>query len=160
MATLHQNISLWVNDAEKALVNEYVSSGRKASGNWAKQLTDEIIVTQTNINVKILGEKYTGAMVNGRKPNTKQSEESIKAFVGWAGSTFLSDWVEQKGIIANPYAIAYSIARDGIKVPNRYNDGKLLDNVFTEQRINDLIKLVGRFFSVQLSSEVINSLKK
>lgn len=160
MATLQQNISLWVNDVEKALVSEYISSGRKTSGNWAKQLTDEITVTETNINVKILGAQYTGAMVNGRKPNTKQSKESIKAFVGWAGSTFLSDWVKQKGINANPYAIAYSIARDGVKVPNRYNDGKLLDNVFTEQRINDLIKLVGRFFSVQSSSEVINSLKK
>ena len=123
-------------------------------------LTDEVKVSQTNINVKILGAKYTGAMVNGRKPNTKQSKESIKAFVGWAGSTFLSDWVKQKGINANPYAIAYSIARNGVKVPNKYNDGKLLDNVFTEQKINDLIKTVGKFFSVQLSSEVINSLKK
>ena len=116
MATLQQNISLWVNDAEKALVNEYVSGGRKASGNWSKELTDEVKVSQTNINVKILGAKYTGAMVNGRKPNTKQSKESIKAFVGWAGSTFLSDWVKQKGINANPYAIAYSIAYSIAKI--------------------------------------------
>lgn len=153
MTDVRQNITTWVDETKKALIDEYVSSGRKASGQWAKELSDETTVTFDKVNIKILGAAYTGALVNGRKPN--QNKENIRAFVGWAGSTFLAQWVKDKGIKASPYAIAYSIARNGIKVPNQHNDGKLIDNVITDERIAKLLQSITQVYDIQIRSEVM-----
>jgi hypothetical protein len=62
--------------------------------------------------------------------------------VGWAGSTFLKKWVEDKGIAANPFAVAQKIAREGIRVPNRYNAGDVVAKVINAQRIQQLAEQV------------------
>jgi hypothetical protein len=90
-------------------------------------------------------------MQGGRKPNENQDPKALKAWVGWAGSTFLKAWVKDKGLSISPFAVAWKIAKEGVKVPNPKNDGKLLDTIFTPDRIDSLIKIVG--------GEQINHLK-
>ena len=103
----------------------------------------------------MLGAPYTGIMETGRKPNEKQDKGSIKAWVGWAGNTFIKDWVNRKGLSINPFAIAYKIAREGIKVPNHYNPGNLISDVITNERIEKLSNSISNIIVTNLKSDVI-----
>lgn len=152
-------ISKWLNDAEKDLVKNYDKLGLRASGNWAKELEQINEVTTNRIKVGMLGAQYTGAIETGRSKNKNQSEKAIRAWVGWAGSTFLKQWVEDKKIDVSPFAVAYKIAREGWKVPNKFNAGGLVSDVITRKRINELMRdlLFSRIEDFQ--SEIIKDLK-
>lgn len=152
--TITEVANQWSSDTIKQLNENYIRLGLQASGNWGRELEDRNTVTESRIRIQILGAKYTGALVDGRSPNRNQSDDSIRAFVGWAGSTWLKDWVEQKGIDASPYAIAYKIARQGIKVPNTNNPGTLISDVITKKRIEDLLKSIGMVVSTKITSDI------
>lgn len=152
--TITEVVNNWSSDTIKALNENYIRLGLYASGNWGQELEDRNTITDSRIRIQILGSKYTGALVSGRSPNRNQSDDSIKAFVGWAGSTWLKDWVEQKGINASPYAIAYKIAREGIEVPNVNNPGTLISDVITEERIGDLMKSITDVVRVKVQSDI------
>lgn len=153
--TIKENIQAWLNEAKVNLEKEYLTRGHKASGNWATQLEDRITETNTGYRAEILGAPYTGIMETGRKPNKKQDADNIRAWVGWAGSTFLKEWVKRKGISANPFAIAYKIAREGITVPNKYNKGNLVSDVITKERIDKLLQNINNAMITDLKSDVI-----
>ena len=157
--SLEQDITKWLGDAEKALVNNYKSFGLRASGNWERELESKIEKSQFRIKASILGAKYTGAINEGRKANLKQDDQSIRAFVGWAGSTFLDKWVKDKGISVNPFAVAYKIAREGVKVPNKYNAGNFVDKAIDDKMVQSLIDIVKFNYELTLKSEIIGALK-
>lgn len=152
-------IQAWVTETEKRLVNRYYALGLNASGNWPNTLRSEIKEKSGGFNVTMYGAAYTGIMENGRKPNPNQSPDSLRAWVGWAGSTFLDKWVKDKGINANPFAIAWKIAREGITVPNRFNKGGLVSEVITSERIQELLKDISGFMIGKIRSDVIKELK-
>ena len=155
--TVQQKIDAWLNESKLALIQSYDSKGIRASGNWANELEGKSEIGLSSYNVKILGAKYTGVLTDGRKPNENQS--NLKVWVGWAGSTFLKDWVQRKGINASPFAVAWKIGREGIKVPNQFNPGGLIDDVMTRQRINKLIDQIGFVILGDLKSDVIKQFK-
>jgi hypothetical protein len=152
--TIKETADKWSKELIDDLNENYLKLGLKASGNWGRELEDRNIVSESRIRIEILGAPYTGALIDGRSPNRNQSDDSIRAFVGWAGSTWLKDWVEQKGINASPYAIAYKIAREGVKVPNANNPGTLISDVLTEDRIENLLNGVGQVVAVKLTSDI------
>lgn len=154
--TITDTVNNWTKDTLKALNDNYNRLGLRASGNWSQELDSNQRITDQEINIQILAPRYTGALVDGRSPNRNQSPDSIRAFVGWAGNTWLKDWVESKGVAASPFAVAYKIAREGIKVPNANNPGTLLSDVFTQERIKDLVQSVGNVVSVKLKSDIKN----
>ena len=149
----YDQIQEWLNEAKGDLEKEYLTRGHKASGNWATQLEDRITETNTGYRAEILGAPYTGIMETGRKPNINQG--NIRAWVGWAGSTILKEWVKRKSISANPFAVAYKIAREGITVANKYNKGNLVSDVITKERINKLLKNINEAIITNLKSDVI-----
>ena len=100
-------LSEWSERTKQELIDKYKSMGLKASGAFEDGLTTE---TDEN-STKIWTVPHTWYMVNGRNQNIKQDKESIKKWVGWAGSTFLKKWVEDKGLDISPFAVAYKIAR-------------------------------------------------
>ena len=56
-------------------------------------------------------------------------------------------------------SVSQSRYREGIKVPNKYNDGGVLSNVITEDRIQRLVDEL-RFVNVlQVSSQIIDIIK-
>lgn len=154
---LNEVVNNWTNETISELRNNYNRLGLRASGNWSKELEGKTKLTTEKINIKILGAKYSGVMTDGRNPNANQS--SLRSFVGWAGSTFIKDWVERKGIQANPFAVAYKIGREGVKVPNRFNPGTLLTDVFTRKRTDKLLKSIGVYINSNITSELKNALK-
>ena len=127
--------------------------GLKASGSFEDGLS-----TETNENsTKIWTVPHTWYMVNGRGANSKQSEEDVKKWVGWAGSTFLKKWVDDKGLSISPFAVAYKIAREGIRVPNQYNDGTLISSVINDNSIERLLSDMGIYIIKDIKSEIIKT---
>jgi hypothetical protein len=138
----------WARRVEGRLVDEYQKAGRKASGEWANELETEQKVTLTKINVTFKAPFYTQWMENGRGKNKDQSDEGIRGFVAWAGSTFLAEWVKRKGIAANSFAVAYSIARNG------YPGRPFVAKAINDEAVNQLIDDIGEGVKVNLINEV------
>jgi hypothetical protein len=134
-----ETIEQWTQETHKDLIANYKRLGLKASGKWESDLESKIEEKPGRYIISFLGSKHSQFMVNGRLRNASQTPESIRAFVGWAGSTFLAQWVKDKGLNISPFAVAYKIARQGIKVPNRFNSGTLLSDIINDQRISDLL---------------------
>lgn len=158
--SVRDKIQDWLNENQQALINNYFSIGLKASGNWASEVETKIEETNLGFRAIILGAAYTGVLESGRRPNTNQTPEGLRAFVGWAGSTILKDWVQRKGLDVNPYAAAYKIAREGIPVPGPHNRGGLVSDVITEAQIDKLLDNILGFIITDVQSDVLQQLKK
>jgi len=157
--TTTEIISNWLAETRTALQKNYFEMGLDASGQWAKSLQEFQSQDKSLIKLGITGEKYTGALEYGRRPNANQSDEAIKNWVGWAGSTFLKQWTKDKGITEGvSYAIAYKIAREGWQVPNTHNRGGLVSNVMTKERYYDLMKPLTLHYIEEIKTDMINTL--
>jgi len=110
------------------LIPKFRELGMPASGQWEREL-------EARGNA-IWGMDYTEYLVQGRPPNADQSPDAIRRWAVWAGSTFIKDWAQAKGVNAPPIAIAYKIARDGT---TWYPDGSDLLEVLYSQEVTDYI---------------------
>lgn len=158
MSSARAIIDNWLNGVERDLIGNYNRLGLKASGQWEQSLEQFVSTTNQGFTVGIKGQDYTDQLENGRSPNQNQSPEALKAWVGWAGSTFLAEWVNDKNVDINPYAVAWSIARNGWVVPNRYNAGGLVSDVVTTERISQLNKELVLFKVGEFKSNIVKSL--
>ncbi len=149
---LETDIGSWLDERKAALVSNYNAMGLKASGGWEQELNATVEVTPQRIKAKIDGAHYTHYLVHGRKPNKNQSK--LVGFALWAGNTFIKDWVEQKGIMANPIGVAYNIGKKGIEVPNRHNNGRLVTDAFPESEITALMRLVINHFQTSIKVQL------
>jgi hypothetical protein len=152
-------VNSWLADRQKELIQNYDALGLRASGNWANQLEVKPATTGPDIKAGILGADYTEQLENGRRPNQNSSEEAIKAWVGWAGNTIIKQWVEDKGLDISPFAVAYKIAREGWKVPNKFNAGGLVSDVITDQKLNELNRELSIFYVAEIKSAIIKKFK-
>lgn len=157
--SLRQVVNEWVSLREKELLTSYVQKRLRASGNYGDSINSEVNVSGTSINVKIQAARHAEFMELGRPPNEDQSEEGLRSFVGYAGSTFLRQWVQDKGLSISPYAVAYKIARMGIQVPNRFNPGGVISDVLNDESIQQLIDEVGEVTINNISSDILNELR-
>ena len=105
---------------------ELVSAGKTASG---------ALVTKTRGESKIVGTRvlFEGSapthyifVDKGRRPGAKQPP--VKP---------IQEWIKQKGLDLNAFAVAKSIAKKGITPTNIYTDG--IEKFKKELRLNDLI---------------------
>ena len=152
-------INNWLNGVENDLKANYNRLGLKASGKWGDSLQQFTTTTNEGFKIGIKGQDYTEQLENGRRPNQNQTPEALKAWVGWAGSTFLAQWVKDKGLDISPYAVAWGIARNGWTVPNQNNAGGLVSDVVTTKRISELNKELVLFEVGEFRSKVIKDLK-
>ena len=152
-------INNWLKETQTDLIRNYDKLGLRASGKWADSLEIFYNQNQGNIKAGILGESYTEQLENGRRPNQKSSEEDIRKWVGWAGNTIIKKWVEDKGLNINPFAVAYKIAREGWKVPNKHNKGGLVTDVVTDKRIEELNQKLALFYVGEIRSDIIKAFK-
>ena len=114
MEGIQQILNDWSERTKQELISTYRNKGLKASGAFENGLTTDTTENRTQIWTV----PHTLYMVNGRGKNSSQDKEAVRKWVGWAGSTFLKKWVEDKGLDISPFAVAYKIARQGIRVPN------------------------------------------
>ena len=140
----------WAERTKQELIDKYKSMGLKASGAFEDGLSTE---TDEN-STKIWTVPHTWYMVNGRGKNSSQDKEAVRKWVGWAGSTFLKKWVEDKGLDISPFAVAYKIAREGIRVPNQHNDGTLISSVINDNSIDGLLSKMGIYVITDIKTEI------
>ena len=143
----------WAERTKQELIDKYNSMGLKASGAFEDGLSTETDESST----KIWTVPHTWFMVEGRGSNSSQDKDKVKKWVGWAGSTFLKKWVSDKGLDISPFAVAYKIARQGIRVPNENNDGTLISSVINDNSIERLLSDMGIFTIKEIKSEIIKT---
>ena len=80
-----------------------------------------------------------------------KSDEAIKKWVRWAGSSFIKDWVQNKGVSISPYIIANKIARNGIAEPTPPNG--LVTEVVNDEAIRELGKRLAKDIKVRFSNK-------
>jgi len=154
-------VSEWLDDVKDDLVKNYDKLGLRASGNWERKLKPFQKVDSRSIKAGIKGERYTGALENGRKPTSTSR----------AGSPTLREairvWIDDKRIIPKgnitkdslAYLIARKIHEKGINVPNKFNKGGLISDVVTKERMNKLNEQLTLFYINDFKSDVIKTLK-
>ena len=128
----------------------YNNSGLRASGNYERQLEKKI----ENNSLKILGAAYSEQMENGRRAGA------------WTPKNVLISWIETKqGLPAffkeNKEVAAFLIARkhfrEGIKVPNEHNEGKVVSGALDEFEVKflpQMVKELGQFYITELTTVV------
>lgn len=151
-------INNWLLESKQDLIANYDALGLRASGEWADSLQEFQDKTSEGVRIGMLGQRYTGAIESGRSPNTDQSPEALKAWVGWAGNTIIEQWVNDKGLDLNPFAVAWKIALRGWHVPNGYNEGGLVSDVITKERLDKLNRQLALFYIDGFKSDFINEL--
>ena len=137
----------WLEEQKAGIIANYNAKGRKASGRFER----ETYVQMDTNKGAIMAPRYAGVMLFGRRANTNQDTKAIRGFVGWAGSTFLKDWVQNKGLSINPFAVAYKIARKGIEEPTPPNG--LVTDVVNADAIKELGSRLAKDIMVRFSNK-------
>ena len=122
------------------LIEAYKDKGLEASGNYGR----ETKVIDEGTTVKIVAPHYVYQMVSGRRAGTAPPVSVIK------------EWIKDKNKhgadipMEAAWAIVTKIKQDGIKVPNRYNDGLAVTSVLSPQRVQRLTADISKIISVKL----------
>lgn len=149
-----QYVNEWSNENKTMLIEKYDEMNLRASGQWAESLKQTTQDTGDAINTTMTGEDYTVQITEGRAPNSDQSPGALQAFTGWAGSTFIKEWVNDKGLNLNPYAVARNIAVNGWKSPNSHNTQDVVSAVLTDARKKELMDKLGKDFQMKVNNYV------
>ena len=150
MEGIQQILNDWSERTKQELIGKYRSMGLKASGAFENGLTTDTTENRTQIWTV----PHTWYMVNGRGKNSSQDKEAVRKWVGWAGSTFLKKWVDDKGLDISPFAVAYKIAREGIRVPNQHNEGTLISSVINDNSISGLLSQMGIYIIKDIKADI------
>ena len=137
----------WLEEQKTGIIANYNAKGRRASGSFESKT---YVQMDTNKGA-IMAPAYAGVMLFGRRANFDKSDEAIKKWVRWAGSTFIKDWVQNKGVSISPYIIANKIARNGITEPTPPNG--LVTEVVNADAIKELGKRLAKDITVRFSNK-------
>lgn len=133
-------VTKWIEERQEDLISNYHQKGLKASGAFESGLK----ISKTENSVILTAPQHFGAMIYGRKKTTGNGDGSLKKII--------LKWIDDKGITPSgkitkeslAFLIARKIHNDGITVPNRFNDGKLYSDTFTQDKIDELYKLISK----------------
>jgi hypothetical protein len=148
-------LSAWFAEREKELISNYKSKGLRASGRFENELHSEISADGGVMKAPL----YAETMVKGRKP-TSSSTGSGKSLVD-----VIKQWISDKGITPSgnissnslAFLIARSIHSKGTLLyrgDKSYNDGNLLIDTFTQEKINNLNSEIGSFYVTSLQQQI------
>jgi len=127
----------------KGLQKSIESKGLTATGQTAKSIQYKIVEKGFITSLEILANLALLVLEKGRGPNVKSGGGGLKAGI--------ETWVDAKPII--PYdpkiskkqlvfLITRKIAKEGIRVPNRYNKGKVISDIINDKLIDQIVKEV------------------
>lgn len=141
------------------LFNSYIRSGLKASGKWGEALEQNVEEKPGSVKVQIFGLDYTEFIVpDGRGANKEQSPEQAKLLY-----PIVLQWMKDKGLQEDKvfaFRIALKWVYDGIKVPNKFNQGELVDSVINREWLQEGVKIVGGALLVDVNSDIKEKLRR
>ncbi|HNY54500.1 MAG TPA: hypothetical protein PKI86_02695 [Chitinophagales bacterium] len=141
----------WLEQLRIDLIAEYDRLGLRASGNYEKSL----YYFATDKRAIMYGAKYAYQMQYGRNPGTYPPRKAIEDWID-AKKIELKNGISKSSLA---YLIQRKIFRDGIKVPNKFNQGGVISNVITEERIDTLLTQLKFVNALQISSDIIEIIK-
>jgi len=116
----------------KDLVLNYIKMGLKASGAFESGLVYET----TDKSIEIKAPLHARAMETGRRAGSLPPVDDILKWVQ-LGKIVKKDDITDEQLA---WAIARKIQRDGIKVPNKHNVGKVISSILLDGRIAKLLE--------------------
>lgn len=155
MTDVQKIVTAYMVDATKELVSKYKLMGLRASGKFERGLSVTVDdLGNDSVRAFIESEGHVVFMEQGRKGNSDKSFQQVRN-LGW----HLQQWVKDKGIDVNPYAAAYKIVHEGIRVPNPYNQGGLVESVINDQWFKGLIDELSEAFIDDIKVETVQYFK-
>jgi len=150
MKTLIDVVTDEMNSTKELIAKSYNDKGLKASGEFERSL--EVVIEQKSdmIKARILGAYHSYFMENGRRSNREQTAQQARGL-----GKILEQWVKDKGISVNPYAAAWKIVREGIKVPNQHNPGGVISDVANESWLEQIDRKIRENIIIQIQSDIL-----
>jgi hypothetical protein len=137
------------------VIRSYKDKGLKASGKFERGLRVKVVQKSTGgVRGELWGPDHTIYMQHGRRSNKEKTWGQV-AFLG----RILEQWVEDKDILVNPYAAAYKIVHEGIRVPNKHNPGGVISDVINEQWRGEVLKKIGALYKANVRSDLLKQFK-
>jgi len=133
----------------KDLKDNYHKLGLKASGEYEEALWGEIKKNGDVTELIVWGAPHGHYMEHGRGKTTN-------AGGGVPLIDLIKEWIRVKGLTLNPYAVTKKIHNEGIKVPNKYNRGKVISDVINNDRIREIKDKVSSGIIEKAYSNVLN----
>jgi len=155
MGAITDSLTKWCEERNAELIANYRAKGLKASGKFESELR----YTADESGAQILAPAHVGAMVGGRYKTSNGGNGSLRSIIRkWIDDKGITPYADKKGRPVSKDSLAYLIARkihrDGIQVPNSYNDGKLISEVITQAKIDELLKQIGGNYIVEFKNEI------
>lgn len=123
------------------IVANYYRMKLNASGEFAEKTQ----VIEDGGGVKIVAPSYIYQMEDGRKPGTMPPVSVIKKWIRDKNANAGTDIPESAA-----WAIAYVIKRDGITVPNEFNEGGVASSILTPDLVKRVTVEVNRIVSAKI----------
>ena len=155
MGAITDYLNKWCEDRNAELIANYKAKGLRASGKFENELR----YTADDKGCQILSPAHVGAMVGGRKPTTNTGDGSLRGIIRkWIDDKGITPYADKNGRAVSKDSLAYLITRkihrDGIKVPNQYNQGGLVSEVITQPKIEELLMQIGGNYITEFKNEI------
>lgn len=138
-------------DTINKLIASYVKAGLRAFGEFERGLKSEV----TDKSLKITAPYHARIMEDGRKAGKFPPPAEILKWVRLGKIVKRGDITDEQ----LAFLIGRKIARDGIKVPNKYNVGNVISSVLTDGSIDSLISDITDMTIENISLEMLKSFK-
>lgn len=132
------------------LIASYVKRGLRAFGEFERGLKSEV----TETTLKITAPFHARIMEGGRKKGKFPPPQEILKWVRLGKIVKRGDITDEQ----LAFLIGRKIAREGIKVPNKYNIGKVISSVLLDGSLQDLIDDITDLTVANISEEIFKSL--
>lgn len=151
-------IQKYADEIVRKLILTYDEMGLRASGKFERELETQIY---NGTKLVILGSQHSGAMESGIRPS-KSKYGPVRAIRQWLDDkkNLPPSMLRDKKSMA--FAIAKKIAKEGIKVPNQFNEGEVISKVINEFLAKDVYKMIDELGTIWLrrySSTITNIFK-
>lgn len=123
------------------IIANYYRMKLNASGEFAEKTQ----VIEDGGGVKIVAPSYIYQMEDGRKPGTMPPVSVIKKWIRDKNANAGTDIPESAA-----WAIAYVIKRDGITVPNEFNEGGVASSILTPDLVKRMTVEINRIVAARI----------
>lgn len=153
---LSNDIELWINNTEQALIQNYKNKKFKASGNWERSLNSTYKQEPSKINIQIEAAHYSYFMEKGRGKTQGGSAGAggLKAII--------LQWLIDKAIMPREpkvkreslaFVIARKIHNEGVKIsPEKKN---VISGVLTDDCLNPLLESLKTATIKEIKKELV-----
>lgn len=130
-----------VQDVRDEIVANYYRMKLNASGEFAEKTQ----VIEDGGGIKIVAPAYIYQMEDGRRAGTMPPVSVIKKWIRDKNANAGTDIPESAA-----WAIAYVIKRDGIQVPNEFNEGGVASSILTPDLVKHVTVEINRIVAARI----------